>query len=443
MSADPPATPVAAVPPKQTTDAADQKLSRDLLLFAAALMGFAWILWLAGNWWMGNRVSATIPLAYEVVLAVSVGVYLKTGNFALFRYCQLALFLFVPFAVQWAMGDVVSSSGVMLWAIMAPIGALVFHGQRESLPWIVAYLVLSALSGFFDIYLAKVKVKPVEEIKTIVVFFVLNFAAISTMVYFLVRHFVREQGESRRALQDQHNLLEAEQHRSERLLLNVLPKPIAERLKREDRTIADGFADVTVIFADLVSFTRLSEEMSPNQIVTLLNRVFSDFDELAERHGLEKIKTIGDAYMVVGGLASGSQDDYVAASADMAIDMRESILRLAPMQGHKLEVRVGIATGPAVAGVIGTKKFIYDVWGDTVNIASRIHSDAAVNSIQVDTTTYKRLYTRYQFNEARTISVKGKGELRVYELLSRKTADIVDAAAFRAHAGKNSAGSAS
>jgi adenylate cyclase len=397
----------------------EEKLSRDLLMFAAALMSFAAMVWLAIYWSLGTRLSTAIPFGYQLVSALSLLVYSRTKNFAFLRVSQLALFLFIPFVMQWAIGSFVSSSGVMLWAIMAPIGALIFWGQRESLPWIVAYLILTGVSGVFDYFLADAQ--PVLPMKTVAIFFVLNFAAISTMVYFLVRHFIQEQAAHRAAVQAQHTLLEAEQHRSERLLLNVLPKPVAERLKREEKTIADGFADVSVMFADLVGFTKLSEELSPNRVVALLNEVFSSFDELAERHGLEKIKTIGDAYMAAGGLSNVVADDYVAAAADMALEMCEGIGRFASAHGHLMQIRIGIATGPVVAGVIGTRKFSYDVWGDTVNIASRIHNEATVNSILVDTTTYKRLYTRYQFAEPLAITPKGKSELKVYRLLGRGT----------------------
>ena len=202
-----------------------------------------------------------------------------------------------------------------------------------------------------------------------------------------------------------------------------MPAPIAERLKVDASTIADGYADVSVMFADIVGFTKLSEEMSPSQIVALLNQVFSNFDELAEQHGLEKIKTMGDAYMVAGGLTVRPQHDYVMACADMALAMRGAMHRFPPVNGQSLQIRLGIATGPAVAGVIGTKKFIYDLWGDTVNIASRIHMEASVNSILVDTTTYKRLYSRYQFVGPETVPIKGKGNLQVYTLLGYRDAE--------------------
>ncbi len=397
-----------AAPENSADKIGDNKLSRDLLIFAAGLMTFATIFWLAIYWWMGIRLDSTLPLLCQLLSAVSVAIYWKTGNLAFLRVFQLSLFLFVPFVMQWAIGDFVSSSGVMLWAVLAPIGALIFHGEKESLPWIVAYLIFTGVSGALDYYLLVDRHLKLP-LQIVAVFFVLNFAAISTIIYYLVRHFIREKATSRLAL-------EAEQGRSEKLLLNILPAPIAERLKRDERTIADGYADVSVLFADLVNFTKLSEEMSPNQIVALLNQIFSAFDELAEKHGLEKIKTIGDAYMVAGGLNQRSSHDYVAAMVEMANDMHAAITELTPRGREALALRVGIATGPAVAGVIGTKKFIYDLWGDTVNIASRIHGEAAINSTLVDTTTYKRLYTRFSFSEPRRVALKGKGELQVYEL---------------------------
>ncbi len=388
----------------------DEKLSKELLIFAAGLMTFATIFWLAIYWWMGIHLSSTLPLICQLLSAASIAVYWKTGNLAFLRVFQLSLFLFVPFVMQWAIGDFVSSSGVMLWAVLAPIGALIFHGDRESLPWIFAYLLFTAISGGLDYYLLADRHLKLP-LQIVAVFFVLNFAAISTIIYYLVRHFIREKAASQSALQ-------MEQARSEKLLLNILPAPIAERLKREERTIADGYADVTVLFADIVNFTQLSEEVSPNQIVALLNQVFSAFDNLAEKHGLEKIKTIGDAYMVAGGLAPKSERDYVAETAGMAKEMHAAMSQFAPVGHEPLALRIGIATGPAVAGVIGSKKFIYDLWGDTVNIASRVQSEAVARTTLVDTTTYKRLYTRYRFAEPRRVALKGKGELSVYELQS-------------------------
>jgi urea transport system substrate-binding protein len=213
--------------------------------------------------------------------------------------------------------------------------------------------------------------------------------------------------------------LRIEQEKSELLLLNILPKPIADRLKQNSQSIADSFADVTVLFADLVNFTRLSEQISPTELVEMLNRIFSAFDVLAEKHGLEKIKTIGDSYMVVGGLPM-VRPDHAEAIAEMALDMISEIIRFNAEYNEAFNIRIGINTGPVVAGVIGIKKFIYDLWGDTVNTASRMESHGVPGCIQVTEATYQRLHNQYVFEERGVISVKGKGEMMTYFLRGRR-----------------------
>lgn len=402
-------------------DTADERLNKTLLVFACALMGFAAILWLAIYWSMGIKFPVEIPLGYQLVSAVSLIVFLKTRNFEFFRMTQVTMFLFVPFIMQWSIGSYVSSSGVMLWALLAPIGVMLFQGARESIPWFFAYIVLTAVSGFFDFFLAGEQPSGVP-MKTVAVFFVLNFAAMSSIVYLLIHYSVREKEKLKRALDDKNVLLAAEQEKSERLLLNVLPGPIAQRLKHDEGTIADGFSDVTVMFVDIVNFTSLSEELPPNQVVALLNQVFSELDGLAEKYGVEKIKTIGDAYMVAGGLP-GTAEDYTEAMAGMALELRDIACHKAPLKN--LHFHIGIATGPAVGGVIGRKKFVYDLWGDTVNLASRLASEAEVGTIPVDVITYKRLKRRYQFAGPNPIVLKGKGEINVYVLLAKGEGTVV------------------
>lgn len=209
--------------------------------------------------------------------------------------------------------------------------------------------------------------------------------------------------------------LAIEQMKSERLLLNILPAPIAQRLKQEERTIADHFAEVTVLFADIVGFTELAAETSPIELVEILNEIFSVFDELVEKHGLEKIKTIGDAYMVVGGLPT-PKPNHAEAIADMALDMQSQITEYSAGTGKELSIRIGINTGPVIAGIIGTKKFIYDLWGDTVNTASRMESHGIPGCVQVTEATYKHLKLQYRFEERGTIKVKGKGPMNCYLL---------------------------
>jgi class 3 adenylate cyclase len=214
-------------------------------------------------------------------------------------------------------------------------------------------------------------------------------------------------------------MLEVEREKSEHLLLNVLPRPIADRLKREGSTIADSFAEATVLFADIVDFTTTSAHVSPTELVEMLNEVFSAFDLLADQHRLEKIKTIGDAYMVVGGLPE-PRPDHAHAIAEMALDMREQISAIAASAGMPFSLRIGINTGPVVAGVIGTKKFIYDLWGDTVNTASRMEETGIPNTIQVTAAAYQHLEHDYIFEERGMVPVKGKGEMLTYLLIGRR-----------------------
>ncbi|HEV8645607.1 MAG TPA: adenylate/guanylate cyclase domain-containing protein [Burkholderiales bacterium] len=398
-------------------DSEEIKLRKSLLIFASGLMNIAAILWLAIYWWMGLKLSTSIPLGFQILSALVVLIYLRTRNFDFFRLAQLSLFLFFPFIIQWSIGSFVSSSGIALLAILAPIGAMVCYGPRESIPWFFAYVVLTILSGVFDFFLAKGENYGIP-MRSVAVFFVMNFTIISTMVYLLLRYFVQERNRYEKQLAEQHELVRIEREKSERLLVSILPTHIAERLKLQPGTIADGFADVSVMFADVVDFTRMAEELTPNQVVSFLDEVFTRFDKLTAKYGLDKIKTIGDAYMVVGGLA-GERLNYVDHVADMALEIMELTQTDVQLRRLAVQLHIGIATGPAIAGVIGATRFIYDLWGDTVNLSSRLTAEAAGGMILVDKTTYRRLGHRYSFDEPRTISIKGKGDTTVYRLTGK------------------------
>lgn len=213
--------------------------------------------------------------------------------------------------------------------------------------------------------------------------------------------------------------LRYQQEKSESLLLNILPKLIAQRLKQNPGIIADNFELVSVMFADIVGFTNLSTQISALELVQLLNKIFSLFDALAQRHKLEKIKTIGDAYMVAGGL-SIPNPNHLRAIADMALDMQHGIKQVKTPQGKPCQIRIGINCGPVVAGVIGSNKFIYDLWGDTVNVASRMESTGIAGKIQVTENIYNHLQAFYEFEPRGLTPVKGKGEMMTYWLKGKK-----------------------
>ncbi|MBC7779627.1 MAG: adenylate/guanylate cyclase domain-containing protein [Proteobacteria bacterium] len=379
-------------------------------------MIFAAGLWMVIYTALGIRFEILVPLGFQLVSAGTLVYFLKTGDFVGFRFAQVSLYLFVPFIMQWGMGNFVTASAVMLWALLAPIGVMVLHGPRESIPWFIAYIVLTAVSGFFDYFISYGSDYGLP-MHTIAVFFVLNFAAISTIVYLLISYFVRERQRLSNELNHSHSLLLEEQGKSERLLLNILPARVAERLKRQD-SVADGYADVTVIFADIVNFTGVSEELAPGDVIYLLNELFTGFDGFSAQHGIEKIKTIGDAYMAAGGL-NAHTSDYTAAVGEVALQMLAFMRDRHTPNGAPLGLHIGIATGPVGAGVIGSTKFVYDLWGNTVNVASRLASNAELGQVSVDETTYKRLRGRYRFEGPAFVAAKGKGQITSYFLTGK------------------------
>ena len=393
----------------------EEQLSGDMLMLTTGFMMCAAMLWLAIYWSMGYQYSTAIPLIFQALSAITIYLYWKYRRLYIFAIIQLGLILFTPFAMQWSIGNFVNASGVSLWGLMAPVGAVTVLGTRQSMPWFFAWLFMTVMAGTFD-YLLAGTVRSFD-LSTVAVFFVLNFSAISVMIYSLLWYFANEKQKLRALVDATHAEILVEKERSDRLLLNILPPAIAERLKRNEVNIAQGHADVTVMFADIVGFTRMTEELSPVETVKILNDVFSIFDELADKHSVEKIKTIGDAYMAAAGLDAGAQIHYADAIARMALDMQEKVAEYRDRTGERIELRIGIGTGPVVAGVIGKKKFIYDMWGDTVNVAFRMAADAGAGVVQVDLMTHRRLHNRFRFDQGHEVEIKGKGRMHVFHLL--------------------------
>ena len=400
-------------------DSEDLVLKKQLLMLAMGVTTLAPVVWLLLCNWFGLQLSSAIPFGYQLLSVVTLLLYLTNGQFELFRISQSALFLFSPFVLQWSMGNVVASSGVVMWGLMAPVTAVLLYSARESIPWFVAYVVLIAATTLADSMGGTVVRLTPAQLRAGEIIFAVNFVAVSSLVYFLLRYAAVESEKSRARAAEAHALLKEEQGRSERLLRNILPGSVADRLKADSGTIADGFPDVTVMFADIVNFTETAEGMSPNAIFGMLNKIFSSFDALADQHQLDKIKTIGDAYMVAGGMRE-QDDGYTEGVVNMALDMRDILANDPEMNDRRMQIRIGIGTGPVVAGVVGKRKFIYDLWGDTVNIANRITAEGAPGMIQVDVITWRRLKDKFDFDAPRSIVLKGKGETQVYRVIGRK-----------------------
>ena len=390
-------------------DSPDLRLRKATLTLANALMATMAIVWVATYWSLGMWRSGAIPFAYQLASIATLIAFARTHRFAPYRTAQLAMMLLLPLLLQASIGGFEQSSVVALWAVTAPLGALMFVGLRRAAPWFYAFVAGIVLLGVFDSRLTGEGHVPQGVVIT---FFVLNVLGVSTTMYLLLRYFIGERERTQTAL-------EVEQERSERLLLNVLPEPIAERLKEGPGVIADTFDEVTVLFADIVGFTQFADQRSAVEVVDVLNEVFSVFDDLADRHGLEKIKTIGDAYMVVAGIPF-PREDHAAAIAEMALAMRPAIAHLSEWHAVELAIRIGIDCGPAVAGVIGRRKFSYDVWGSTVNIASRMESHGVPGEIQVTERVRERLRDRFELRERGVIDVKGLGPTRTYLLVGRR-----------------------
>jgi adenylate cyclase len=390
------------------TDSPDEALRKEILVLSASLITALAVVWVATYWVLGLHVAAAIPFGYQVVSIINLVVFAKTKRYRFFRLSELSLSLLLPFLLQLSLGGFVPSSGVILWAFTAPLGALLFYGRREAIPWFIAFAVAVGTTGALDPVLAN---KTAEIPRTInVLFFVLNCLGVTGTCYVLLQYFVHERERYAAALA-------VERERSERLLLNVLPEQIANRLKSGESLIADGAPEVGVLFADIAGFTPMAESMSPEEVVRMLDGIFSSFDRLAVEHRLEKIKTIGDAYMVASGLLE-TDPDHAENLARMALAMRDEIAQRG--SDAALTLRIGIDIGPVVAGVIGRSKFIYDLWGDTVNTASRMESHGVPGAIHVTERAATHLTDSFEFEDRGEINVKGKGCMHTYLLIGEK-----------------------
>jgi adenylate cyclase len=391
-------------------DAQDIRLQKSLLVYGSILFIAAGALWGIVYLVLHQTRAAIIPLAYAMVSLLSVIHFALTHQYRFFRASQLVLILLLPFVLMAALGGFIDSSAVILWSFFSPLGALLFAEYKQSSRWLIGYLALLVLSGLIQPLVGSANQLPQG---VVIVFFVLNIGAVSSIVFVLLYYFV---GQKELA----YRLLHLEQERSESLLLNVLPREIAARLKGGERVIADHHPAVSIMFADLVGFTPLTNQLSPTAMVELLNAIYSRFDTLIEKYGVEKIRTIGDNYMIASGLPR-PRADHAQAIARLALEMNAYIASLAPVEGRRLSFRFGINSGPVIAGVIGYKKFAYDVWGDTANTASRMESQGAPGKIQITQATYELIKADFICEPHGPVDVKGIGPMQTWFLVGNSS----------------------
>jgi adenylate cyclase len=387
-------------------DDEDLRARKALLILISVLILPVAAVWGALYLAFGSPVGV-VPLVYFGVLLGAIVVFSRTRDFPwLLRVGQVDILL-APTLSMIPLGGFLDSSGVGLWGILAPLGALVFSDVRSGARWYVAYLVVFLGSGITGEVVGPIWPSPPGWFTSTML--ALNIAVGGTIVFTLLAVFAGQRRDALAALRQ-------EQAKAENLLLNILPRSIADKLKAQTQPIADQFGSASILFADVVDFTSWSQRLRPAEVVGYLDHLFSHFDELAERYGLEKIKTIGDCYMAAAGVPT-PRPDHARALALMALDMVKG-MRLNDEVGHLgLELRVGINSGPVVAGVIGRKRFLYDLWGDAVNTASRMESHGTPGRVQITRATYELLADEFECEPRGTIAIKGKGEVEAWYLI--------------------------
>jgi guanylate cyclase len=380
-------------------DSSDERFRKRLLVGIALLilpLGFLWgCLYFA----FGEPVVALTPWGYVAGSIVSLAIFARTRNFAFLRTAQLLLILVAPALGVITLGSLDESSAVIVWSFLAPLGAVAFDRPGRAWPWFGAFVATIVLS----LLLAEAVRPDAADLPDAFVrtFDVLNIVAVSFVAMILLVTFARGR--------------DLAQARAEALLLNVLPAEVAERLQSDPQAIADHFDEASILFADVVDFTPLSSRLDAREVVGLLDRLFTSFDELVDRYEVEKIKTIGDCYMVAAGVPR-ERRDHAQALALLGLEMLECAKTCLPDRGG-LRLRIGISSGPVVAGVIGRRRFLYDLWGDTVNMASRMESHGSPDEIQITRSTWERLREDFETERIGLVEVKGKGEVETWRLV--------------------------
>jgi adenylate cyclase len=343
---------------------------------------------------MDAPLAAVAPVFYTVFTLANTALFAWTRNLEFYRFTQLLVILILPWLVTIALGGFQQSSVVIVWAALCPLGSLLLEEPRRTLRWIVGFVALLPITALLQPHLT-----PAHLPDTFVRwFFVLNLGTVIAVVFGLLHYFVRRR--------------DFFQNSSEMLLLNILPKEISEALKTEPRAIAAHYDEASILFADIVGFTPMAATMLPLTLVDLLNDVFECFDDLVDKYDLEKIKTIGDCYMVAAGVPR-QRVDHAEALVNFALDMQAEIGKRT-FGGRRLAFRVGINSGPVVAGVIGRRKFIYDLWGETVNMASRMESHGASGVIQITRNTFDLVSDHFDCQPHGPIEVKGVGRVETW-----------------------------
>ena len=387
-------------------DDAETRLPKSILVLSTIsfmLLGVGWgFMYIS----FGERNAGLIPLCYGIFSFFSLIYFGLSRNFVIYRFSQLLLILLLPFFLMVSLGGFITGSAVIIWGLFAPLGAMLFDERGRAPRWLYAYLgtvlISVILNSTFDIasHLTQQKIR---------FFFVINLSGVAILVYLMFLYFVRQK--------------QFFQLRTEELLLNILPREMAEELKESGTTTAKTFESVTVLFTDFENFTLISEKMNAQDLVNEIHYCYSAFDTIITKHGLEKIKTIGDSYMCAAGLPvkkSTHAVDAVAAALEICAFIQQEKQKRLVSGLPFFEIRIGLNSGPVVAGIVGLKKFAYDIWGDTVNLASRLESSGQTGKVNISGSTFALVKDQYNCVYRGKIQAKSVGELDMYFVEGRK-----------------------
>jgi guanylate cyclase len=392
-------------------DDPETRLRKRMLLLVVLITTSAIAAALVSTIAVGDARSTVTPVIYGIVSMIGVAHFVRTKHSAFLLYSQLLMVLLLPAIQQWLLGGFVASASSVLYSLNAALLAVVLVGPARARWWFASFAGVVVVSGLIDGWLTRT-VTPTDV--PIVLFFVVTIVTVGLLAWLPLAFFVEARRRLIAELDAKNAELARERARSEELLLNVLPAEIAERLKSGEHPIADSHDEVAVLFADIVGFTPSAQHLDPSDVILTLNRLFTRFDRLASSLGLEKVKTIGDAYMVVAGAPREDPDPVVRAirMARAIIDATSGL----SLGGHPLTMRVGIDAGPVVAGVIGESKFVWDLYGDVVNTAARMESHGVPGRVHITERVRDRLPTGVGVEDRGIIEVKGKGPMRTFLL---------------------------
>ncbi len=383
---------------KEEGDSQELAFRKFLILLIASICSMCGVVWSAMYYFIfGFGVIAFLPISFTLIVGSAILVSHYTRNYKILVYAQLTCIMWVTAFIQWTIGSMDESGLVIAWAFLAPLGAVIFLSNRFAIVWMLMFLFILVVSAVIEPALLGTKSQVSDGVRTL--FYIMNIGTSLTVVFAASAWFM--------------NSIQQEKKRSDSLLLDILPAEVAEELKVKGYSDAKQFDEVTVLFTDFKGFTTHAENLSAHDLVKEINECFSAFDHILEKHNIEKIKTVGDAYLAASGLPV-LNPNHAKDTVNAAIEIRDFMLKRRKQNPDSFEVRIGIHSGHVVAGIVGVKKFAYDIWGDTVNTAARMEQNSEGGKINISQTTYELVNDKFACEYRGEIEAKNKGKLRMY-----------------------------